>query len=67
MTHIFEIAALGAGEGFDELVLPPSHGDMAISMIMQHQRDRNTTSMNRDKTDVVRGKGMCKTETYIFY
>ncbi|KAI1153836.1 P-loop containing nucleoside triphosphate hydrolase protein [Nemania diffusa] len=56
MTHIFEIAALGAGEGFDELVLPPSHGDMAISMIMQHQRDRNTTSMNRDKTDVVRGK-----------
>ncbi|KAI8624701.1 hypothetical protein F5Y19DRAFT_452880 [Xylariaceae sp. FL1651] len=57
MTHVFEVAALGAGEGFDELVLPPGHGNMVKSMIRQHLRDRNLSSMNREKTDVVRGKG----------
>ncbi|KAJ2984565.1 hypothetical protein NUW58_g5996 [Xylaria curta] len=57
MTHVFEVAALGAGEGFDELVLPAGHGDMVKSMIRQHLRDRNLSLINRDKTDVVRGKG----------
>ncbi|KAI0451718.1 P-loop containing nucleoside triphosphate hydrolase protein [Xylaria acuta] len=57
MTHLFEVATLGAGEGFDELVLPPGHGDMVKSMIRQHLRDRNLSSINREKTDVVRGKG----------
>ncbi|TGJ80709.1 hypothetical protein E0Z10_g8054 [Xylaria hypoxylon] len=57
MTHVFEVATLGAGEGFDELVLPPGHGDMVKSMIRQHLRDRTFLSMNREKIDVVRGKG----------
>ncbi|KAI0404020.1 hypothetical protein F4802DRAFT_569427 [Xylaria palmicola] len=57
MAHVFEVAALGTGEGFDELVLPPGHGDMVKSMIRQHLRDRRLASTNRDKTDVVRGKG----------
>ncbi|KAI0536997.1 hypothetical protein GGR58DRAFT_473532 [Xylaria digitata] len=57
MTHLFEVATLGAGEGFDELVLPPGHGDMVKSMIRQHLRDRKLSSINGDKTDVVRGKG----------
>ncbi|KAI0439890.1 hypothetical protein F4803DRAFT_21152 [Xylaria telfairii] len=57
MTHVFEVAVLGAGEGFDELVLPPGHGDMVKSMIRQHLRDRTLSSINRDKADVVRGKG----------
>ncbi|KAI8951156.1 P-loop containing nucleoside triphosphate hydrolase protein [Xylaria longipes] len=58
MTHVFEDTTLGAGEGFDELVLPPGHGSMVKSMIRQHLRDRNLSSTNRDRTDVVRGKGM---------
>ncbi len=58
MTHVFGVAPLVAGEGFDELVLPPGHGDMVKSMIRQHLRDRKLSSVNRDKTDVVRGKGM---------
>ncbi|KAI0105436.1 hypothetical protein GGR51DRAFT_560282 [Nemania sp. FL0031] len=57
MTHMFEVAALGAGEGFDELVLPPGHGDMVKSMIRQHLWDRNASSINREKMDIVRGKG----------
>ncbi|KAI0911073.1 P-loop containing nucleoside triphosphate hydrolase protein [Ustulina deusta] len=57
MTHVFGVAPLVAGEGFDELVLPPGHGDMVKSMIRQHLRDRKLSSVNRDKTDVVRGKG----------
>ncbi|KAI1194337.1 hypothetical protein F5X97DRAFT_311338 [Nemania serpens] len=57
MTNVFEVAALGAGEGFDELVLPRGHGDMVKSMIRQHLRDKNLSSINRDKTDIVRGKG----------
>ncbi|KAI0544995.1 hypothetical protein F4679DRAFT_562689 [Xylaria curta] len=57
MAYVFEVATLGAGEGFDELVLPPGHGDMVKSMIRQHLRDKKLSSINRDKTDVVRGKG----------
>ncbi|KAI1743087.1 P-loop containing nucleoside triphosphate hydrolase protein [Xylaria scruposa] len=57
MAHVFEVATLGADEGFDELVLPPGHGDMVKSMIRQHLRDKRFSLLNRDKTDVVRGKG----------
>jgi hypothetical protein len=57
MENIFEIATLGAGEGFDELVLPPGHGNMVKSMIRQHLRDKDLLLRNRDKVDVVRGKG----------
>ncbi|KAI1126647.1 P-loop containing nucleoside triphosphate hydrolase protein [Nemania abortiva] len=57
MTHLFEVATLGAGEGFDELVLPSGHGDVVKSMIRQHLRERKLSGMNRDRTDVVRGKG----------
>ncbi|KAJ8127276.1 hypothetical protein O1611_g6359 [Lasiodiplodia mahajangana] len=57
MTCVFEVATLDAGEGFDELVLPPGHGDVVKSMIRQHLRDRNLSSINREKTDIVRGKG----------
>lgn len=57
MTHVFEVAKLGEGEGFDELVLPHGHGDVVKSMIRQHLRERRMSGMNRDRTDVVRGKG----------
>ncbi|KAK8095990.1 hypothetical protein PG999_014012 [Apiospora kogelbergensis] len=57
LTSMSEVAILGDGEGFDQLVLPPGHGNMVKSMIRQHLRDRRSASANRDKTDVVRGKG----------
>ncbi|KAK5636104.1 hypothetical protein RRF57_011817 [Xylaria bambusicola] len=57
MTHVFEVESLAAGEGFDELVLPSGHGDVVKSMIRQHLRERKLSEMNRDRTDVVRGKG----------
>ncbi|KAI1174618.1 P-loop containing nucleoside triphosphate hydrolase protein [Nemania sp. FL0916] len=57
MAHVSEVAALGAGEGFDELVLPRGHGNMVKSMIRQHLRERKLATMNRDRTDIVRGKG----------
>ncbi|KAI3325235.1 hypothetical protein HD806DRAFT_533827 [Xylariaceae sp. AK1471] len=57
MANIFEVAPLGTGEGFDQLVLPPGHGDMVKSMIKQHLRDKKLSSMDRGKTDVVHGKG----------
>ncbi|KAJ3578818.1 hypothetical protein NPX13_g1739 [Xylaria arbuscula] len=57
MTHVFEVAKLGEGEGFDELVLPSGHGSVVKSMIRQHLRERKASGMNRDRTDVVRGKG----------
>ncbi|KAI0856903.1 P-loop containing nucleoside triphosphate hydrolase protein [Xylaria cubensis] len=57
MANVFEVATLGAGEGFDELVLPPGHGDMVKSMIRQHLRDKKFSSIHCDKMDVVRGKG----------
>ncbi|KAK7989953.1 hypothetical protein PG989_010268 [Apiospora arundinis] len=57
MTNVSEVAILGEGEGFDQLVLPPGHGNMVKSMIRQHLRDRRLASETRDKIDVVRGKG----------
>lgn len=67
MTNVFEVAALGAGEGFDELVLPRGHGDMVKSMIRQHLRDKNLSSINRDKTDIVRGKGTYRPRSQLAY
>lgn len=64
---MFEVAALGAGEGFDELVLPPGHGDMVKSMIRQHLRDKTLSSVNRDKTDIIRGKGTCRSRSRLAY
>ncbi|KAK8021678.1 hypothetical protein PG990_006816 [Apiospora arundinis] len=57
MTNVSEVAILGEGKGFDQLELPPGHGNMVKSMIRQHLRDRRLASETRDKIDVVRGKG----------
>ena len=58
LTNISEVAILGEGEGFDQLVLPLGHGNMVKSMIRQHFRDKKLASANTEKLDVVRGKGM---------
>ncbi|KAK8055023.1 hypothetical protein PG993_000250 [Apiospora rasikravindrae] len=59
MTYISEVAIIGEGEGFDQLVLPPGHGDMVKSMIRQHLRDRKLASAKRDKDDVLNtGRGL---------
>lgn len=58
ITNLSEVAILGEGEGFDQLVLPPGHGNMVKSMIRQHLRDRKLASSKSTKMDVVRGKGM---------
>ena len=60
MTNVSEVAILGEGEGFDQLVLPSGHRDMVKSMIKKHLRDRRLGSAIRDKIDVVRGKGKIK-------
>ncbi|KAI1815510.1 hypothetical protein GGS20DRAFT_576164 [Poronia punctata] len=40
---------------FDQLVLPPGHKDMILSLITQHFRDKAWN--NSERTDIVRGKG----------
>lgn len=64
LTNISEVAALGEGEGFDQLVLPAGHKEMVKSMIRQHFRDKKLASVHRDRTDVVRGKGMAIATTF---
>jgi hypothetical protein len=58
LANVTEVAVLGEGEGFDQLVLPAGHKEMVKSMIKQHFRDKKFAPGNRDHTDVVRGKGI---------
>lgn len=47
---------------FDQLVLPPGHKRMLLSLVAQHFRDKDATSQQGDgeddQTDIVRGKGI---------
>lgn len=42
---------------FDQLVLPPGHKDLVKSLISQHFRDKKSAEIDKDQTDIVRGKG----------
>jgi hypothetical protein len=41
---------------FDQLVLPPGHKQMVLSLIAQHFRDKESR-INEHEADIVRGKG----------
>jgi hypothetical protein len=43
---------------FDQLVLPPGHKNMVLSLVAQHFRDRENITMDNDSADIVRGKGL---------
>lgn len=42
---------------FDQLVLPPGHKPMVVSLIAQHFRDKESATADDDQNDIVRGKG----------
>ena len=45
------------GAAFDQLVLPPGHKDMVLSLIAQHFRDKESAARSAEQVDIVRGKG----------
>jgi len=42
---------------FDQLVLPPGHKKMVLSLIAQHYRDKESGTADTEQVDIVRGKG----------
>ena len=42
---------------FDQLVLPPGHKEMVLSLIAQHFRDKESAMADKEQIDIVRGKG----------
>ena len=53
-----EEAGLGKREtAFDQLVLPPGHKKMVLSLIAQHYRDKESGTADTEQVDIVRGKG----------
>jgi hypothetical protein len=42
---------------FDQLVLPPGHKEMVLSLIAQHYRDKESGTADTEQVDIVRGKG----------
>lgn len=44
------------GGAFDQLVLPPGHKKMVISLISQHVRNKGRVDKN-EQMDIIRGKG----------
>jgi hypothetical protein len=42
---------------FDQLVLPPGHKKMVLSLIAQHFRDKESVTADTEQVDIVRGKG----------
>lgn len=42
---------------FDQLVLPPGHKSIVLSLISQHYRNRDSGRRSIDQSDIVRGKG----------
>lgn len=48
---------------FDQLVLPPGHKEMVLSLIAQHYRDKESGNTDTDQVDIVRGKGRCRVFT----
>lgn len=46
------------GQGaFGQLVLPPGHKKMVLSLISQHFRNKESQESNEKQVDIVRGKG----------
>lgn len=46
------------GQGaFGQLVLPPGHKKMVLSLISQHFRNKGSQEGNDKQVDIVRGKG----------
>ena len=53
-----EEAGVGKREtAFDQLVLPPGHKKMVLSLIAQHYRDKESGTADTEQVDIVRGKG----------
>lgn len=42
---------------FGQLVLPPGHKKMVLSLISQHFRNKGSTETSEEQVDIVRGKG----------
>lgn len=42
---------------FDQLVLPPGHKEMVLSLVAQHYRNKDAAFPSRAQSDIVRGKG----------
>lgn len=49
---------------FEQLVLPPGHKEMVLSLIAQHFRDKESVTADTEQVDIVRGKGMHRTCTW---
>jgi len=53
-----EAKAKKAETTFDQLVLPPGHKEMVLSLIAQHYRDKESGTADTEQVDIVRGKGV---------
>lgn len=47
----------GEQGAFGQLVLPPGHKKMVLSLISQHFRNKESQESNNEQVDIVRGKG----------
>lgn len=50
----------GTQGAFGQLILPPGHKKMVLSLISQHFRNRVSQERNDEQVDIVRGKGKIK-------
>lgn len=54
------------GSAFDQLVLPPGHKKMVLSLIAQHYRDKESGNTDTEQVDIVRGKGRYPASTPLY-
>lgn len=52
------------GGAFGQLVLPPGHKDMILSLVSQHFRNKSRQNQKDEQVDIVRGKGKTFSHPY---